>query len=408
LDGLAGSGNSRPKARVLFVDDEPEFLEILERVMPVMGLGWEARFARSGREALALLNQQPCDVVVSDMRMPDMMGSQLLNTVFRDHPKTVRIILSGYCKCEDVLTCAGAVHRYLHKPLPLAELMDCLRDIAVMNDRFHNNDALRGLVASIACPPIVPECYLEVVGAVQSPEFSIQRIGEIAARDPALSAKLLHLANSAFFGYGRAIHNVVDAVQVLGVNVVKSLALAAPLFSSFDPHKCPAFPVRQVWEHSLQTGVLGARIAGLELDELRSEQAFTVGVMHDIGKLILADQVADRYGVVLAEAAATGRPLFEVELKHLGATHADIGGYLLGLWNLPLPLVEAVTHHHEPQGACKKDFGLVDVLYVANLIEHEQNAEAHPAHSVIDLHYLEDLGVKPQRLENWRNYCQVK
>lgn len=387
------------------MDDEPEFLGVLERVMSVMAQGWEARFARSGSEALAMLDLQPCDVVVSDMRMPDMMGSQLLNTVFRNHPKTARIILSGYSENEEVLTCAGAVHRYLHKPLPMQELVDCLQDIADMNARFHNNQALQGLVASIACPPSVPECYLDIMEAVQSPECSLQRIGEIAARDPALSAKLLHLSNSAFFGYGRAIHNVTDAVQVLGVNVVKSLALTAPLFSSFDPHKCSAFPIQQVWEHSLRTAILGARIAGLELDELRSEQAFTVGVMHDIGKLVLADQLADRYGAVLAESATTGQPLFEVELKHLGATHADIGGYLLGLWNLPLPLVEAVAHHHEPLTARTEGFGLVDVMYVANLIDHEHNRGADSAKLMIDLDYLATKGMT-RRLEVWRTTCR--
>src|SRR5262245_33429753 len=114
------------KKRILFVDDEPMLLELYQAMFQSMGSEWETTVARSGKEALAMMECAPCDVIISDMRMPDMSGAELLNEVLERHPRTARLILSGYAEQASVAQCMGATHQYLSKPCDLNVLKSTL------------------------------------------------------------------------------------------------------------------------------------------------------------------------------------------------------------------------------------------------------------------------------------------
>jgi putative nucleotidyltransferase with HDIG domain len=386
---------------MLFVDDEPAVLKVIEIALRPMAREWETHFVQSGKEALALMAREPFDVVVSDMRMPDMNGAQLLNYVLRQYPRSVRIILSGYVELEDAMSCVGVAHQFLQKPCKLADLRGCLQRVADLNSKLHH-ESLRTLAASIPNLPSVPALYLQMIEAIQSPNSSAQRIAEIASKDPAMSAKLLQLSNSAFFGYSHEVYSVTEAVQVLGVGTLQALALALPLFSAFDRRKCPSFPIEQVWDHSAQTGALARQIASSHLGNAQlAEQAFAAGLLHDIGKLIMADGLPDQYTAILATARARSRPLFQVEHEVLCATHADTGAYLLALWSLPFPLVEAVAYHHEPRRLQTATFDLTCIVHVANFLQHEQSNQPDIVPSPLDMEYLNEAGVA-QHLDEWR------
>jgi HD-like signal output (HDOD) protein len=400
--GATPQDSQRARVRILFVDDEPDVLKVLQMAMRPMAREWDTRFVESGEKALELIEQQPFDVVVSDMRMPGMNGAQLLNHVLRKHPRTARIILSGYTDLQDAASSVGVVHQFLRKPCSLTELRNSLKRIARLNACLEN-EGVRTLAARLFRLPSQPQLYLDLLQAIQSPNASVQNIAGIACKDPAISAKLLQLANSAYFGSGEKTCSVVEAVQMLGVGVIQSLALAVPLFSAFDERKCPGFPLEHVWDHSANTGILARRIAIEFLNDPQvTEQAFAAGLLHDAGKLILADGMPEQYASILADARARSKPLFEVEREVLGATHADIGAYLLTLWSLPLPLTEAVAHHHEPGRAGADAFNLIGVVHVANSLQREP--VSHPAitPSPLDAGFLEAMGVAGH-LESWRH-----
>ena len=247
------------KTRILFVDDEPSMLRVLKMGMRAMAGAWDMEYANSGEEALGLIQQRPFDVVVTDMRMTGINGAQLLNHVLRLHPQTIRIVLSGYSDLSEVLGCIGLTHQFLEKPCSLDDLKGCLARVANLNSRLAN-DRLRTLAGSLKNLPSLPELYLEIAEALQSPTCSAQRIAEIASQDPAIAAKLLHLTNSAFFGFSRKVSSIDEAVQLLGVGIIQSLAIAVPIFTSFSRQKCPEFPLDQIWEHSLQTGIISRQI----------------------------------------------------------------------------------------------------------------------------------------------------
>jgi putative nucleotidyltransferase with HDIG domain len=389
------------KTRILFVDDEPSMLRVLKMGMRTMTSSWEMEFAGDGEQALVLVEQKPFDVVVTDMRMSGMNGAQLLNHILRRDPQTIRIILSGYSDLLEVVNCVGLTHQFLSKPCSLDELKNCLKRVTQVKTQLASAPLCK-LTAGLKSLPSLPELYIAIAEAIQSPTASAQRIAEIAAQDAGLSAKLLQLSNSAFFGFSREVFSVEEAVQLLGVTVIQSLAMAVPIFSAFRRERCPEFPLDQIWEHSVQTALLARQIGSEHsLDPHMAEQAFCAGILHDLGKIILADGLPEEYSALLREARETNTPLIEVERKHLNATHAEVGAYLLALWGLPIPLVEAVANHHHPRRCGTEELCLAGIVHLANVLQHAESHHADMANSPVDMDYLQHLGLEKQ-FELWR------
>ncbi len=196
------------------------------------------------------------DVVISDMRMPAMSSAELLNEVMKRHPKTVRIILSGYADREVILRCVGSTHQYLAKPCDAKTLRMTLQR-AMQLEQSLKSDNLRQLVTRCTELPSVPALYSEIIEAMQDPSVDVEGIGALVMKDVAITAKILKLANSAFFGLGHEISSPGDAISYLGTDTIKSLIL----FIRFNTH-CTgqsrpgsrAFPWTCYGPHSLEIG----------------------------------------------------------------------------------------------------------------------------------------------------------
>ena len=386
-------GKVSSRTKILFVDDEPAMIRVLKMGMRSMAGEWDMQFAEGGEAALQLVKEQHFDVIVTDMRMAGINGAQLLNHVLRHNPQTVRIILSGYADLSEIVSCVGLTHQFLTKPCSLDDLKSCLKKVTGIKQKL-GHEKLRELTGGMANLPGIPELYLEIAEVLQSPSTSSDRIAEIASKDPALSAKLLQLSNSAFFGFSRKVYSVDEAVQMLGIGVIHSLAMAVPLFTSFDRTKCPGFHIDQVWEHSAEVAAIARRIYNVHLDDShRAEQAFAAGIMHDIGKLILAEKLPEQYQIILAEAKATHTELHKVERKYLNATHAEVGAYLLALWGLPVPLIEAIACHHKPRRCCSNTLCLAGVIHIADALQHTQELHPELVPAPVDAEYLKQTGL---------------
>ncbi len=394
--------NEKVRPRLLFVDDEPQVLKMLQLMLKSMSGEWDLEFAGDGADALSRMEARSFDIIVSDMRMPGMNGAELLNEVMKRHPRTARIILSGYADEDLVMRCIGSTHHYLVKPFDLALLKATLKRINTLNDRL-NNESLRKLVGSIRCLPSVPEVYVQIIEALQQPDCPIQSIAEMIARDVALTSKVLQLVNSAFFGFARNVASVDEAVQILGVGIVRSLALTVKVFAQFEGSSFTELSVDQVWHHSLRTGALARKIAEAEhADGHVLDQSFTAGLLHDVGKLILATGYPDKYREVLIEARDNGWGVFQLEQKAFKSTHAEVGGYLLGLWGLPTPLVEAVLLHHTPSASGATSFCPLTAVHVANVLAHEHLLPGSKSFLArLDSVHLTSAGLM-DRVDSWR------
>ena len=233
------------KKRILFVDDEPLVLQGMERAFHRMRPEWDMVFVQRGEQALALMAEEPFDVVVSDMHMPGMHGPALLTEVMKLYPKTVRLILSGTADQELIMKCVGCAHQFLAKPCELEALKATVERTLKLASSLQN-EAIRRLVSQMNRLPTMPSLYVKLVDLLQTPDFSLEQVGDLVAQDLAMTAKLLQLVNSAFFGLARRISNPAEAVAYLGVDMVKTLVLSLDTFDQFATVSCGGLSMEQL------------------------------------------------------------------------------------------------------------------------------------------------------------------
>ncbi len=276
------------KKRVLFVDDEAMVLQGLQRMLRPMRNDWDMEFVESGIAALERMAATPADVVVPDVRMPGMNGPQLPAEVMKRFPKTVRIILSGQADHDLVLKAVGSTHQYLHKPCEPEVLKATVQRAVALGDSL-DNEQVKSLVSQMSRLPSLPTIYLQVVDELQSANASLARVGEIMARDVGMSAQVLKLVNSAFFGLRRRVANPMDAVTYLGLDTIKALMLSLHTFSQYERTDLGGISLVALRNHSLITAACARHIAKLEGgDGKLVDEAFIGGLLHDPGKLVLA------------------------------------------------------------------------------------------------------------------------
>jgi HD-like signal output (HDOD) protein len=270
------------------------------------------------------------------------------------------------------------------------------------------NTALTQMVTGIETLPSVPTVYQQVVEAAQTPESSLDTIGQMITSDLGMTAKTLQLVQSAFFGLQRQLCNPTEAVDLLGLDTVQALVLTAHVFSYVDAATMGGLSLETLWDHSMAVGTCARHLMQSEIsDPAVLDETFTAGLLHDVGSLILATHLPDAYTQAQTEAAATAKPIGEVERSILGATHAQVGAYLMGLWGLSDAIIEALAYHHEPAASPSQTLCPLSVVHIANVLVHEiepRPTAPHP-HS-FDRDYLEQLGLF-DRLPVWREQCRT-
>lgn len=396
------------RKRILFVGEDLALWEQLQNQAGGFARKWDVAFAKSGLQALASMSQSPCDAVVADMQIPGMTGAQLLDEVMQRNPATLRFIRASMADQQAAMKCVGTAHQYLVKPSDVATVNSAL-DRAFSLEAWLPSEAVQKLIAQMKKLPSPPNLYFKIVSELQSPDSSIENIGSLVSQDPVLSAKLLQVVNSAVFGLQMQVVSAAEAVMYLGMETTKALVLLAHTFSYFDKVRTAEFSVEKLWKHSVATGKFAEKIARAEgCDAEVVGQSFTGGMLHDIGKLLLAANVPDAFKQALTKAREEQIHLWDAESNVLGASHGELGACLLGIWGLPMPIIESVALHHYPVRFLSKQFCPLTAVHVANAIEHEtQKDSPGVVCASADPNYLTELGLS-ERLETWRDLCKEK
>jgi HD-like signal output (HDOD) protein len=387
--------------RILFVDDEPMVLTGLKRSLRTMRAEWEMVFAAGGDEALAAMDRQTFDIIVTDMRMPGMDGAQLLEEVQKRSPQTLRMVLSGQSDRETIMRSVNPAHQFVSKPCEAEELKSRLIRAFALKDLLQN-PALRELVTKLDCLPSLPHVYLQLNEELRRPEPSLQRIDELIGADMAMTAKILKLVNSAFFCLPCEISSASHAVQLLGLDTLRTLVLTAHVFEQFQSRLLGADDVRQISDHSLAVSNSARKIALFEhADQHIQNESFTAGLLHDAGKLILASALGEQYGKVLEYREQADVGLYAAERELLGCSHAQVAAYLLGLWGLPSTIIEAVAWHHDPAGSLSVKFSPLAAVHVASAYHDEKSTSRLRDRTPIDAAFLAGIGCA-EREQAWR------
>ena len=359
--------------RILFVDDESKLLDGLKRMLYPFRKEWQTEFVTSGPEALHKLAGTRFDVLVTDLRMPEMSGFELLSLVAERHPEVIRIVLSGMAERESTLASVMLAHQYLDKPCSAAELRAVV-DRALKLRIMLADPRLKEVISRIHSLPSVPAVYIKLIKAVQSPDIPTREIGAIIGQDLAMTAKILQLVNSAVFGVRRQITNPTDAVVYLGIDTVRALALTISAFSQFDGRLVPGFSVERLRDHSLSVAAVARQIAkSLELPDQQVEEAFLGGLLHELGRLVLACNYPKEYAAVIRASEEKGAPVRPAELETFGTSHAQVGAYLLWLWGLPDAITDIVARC--PQPGPENASGPLVAVHVADALLSDEGGE---------------------------------
>ncbi len=334
--------------KILFVDDDQNILLGLKRTLRSMRREWDMEFASSGQEALDIMAKSSFDVIVSDMRMPKMNGVELLETVMERYPDTIRIILSGHSDQEMILRSIKSTHQFLIKPSNTVTLKFTIERACGFRELLRDK-MLRRIIGSAEDLPTLPKLYSMIMKEIQSPDVCLKNMGDIVSRDISMSAKLLKVVNSAFFGLPQRINDPQQAAVYLGLDTLRALVLAIEVFSSdMKDQELIASSLEDIWRHSLDVGRVAKEIAySLSGDKKIAEEAMVGGMLHDIGKLILL-RIPDKYKEIQALNEDIGCGILAAENEVLKTSHAELGAYLLCLWGISEDIVTVIAYHHNP------------------------------------------------------------
>ncbi len=369
---------------------------------------WSVGFAATGGEALSQLRSAECDVVVTELQLPDTTAIDLLRQVQEEFPRTARLVLSATGDPQGMMRSLAVAHQILSKSCKPETLEKQVANSLAMRILL-NDDNLHARIARIDKLPVLPSIYSQLVEEMQSETASIQKIAELIRRDVAITARVLQMINSAHFGVSRHVDNALQAVNLLGLDIVKSLVLTAGVFSQFKESGLAGFLLDEIYGHSLTVGTSAQYFANaFGLGRQQAEAALTAGTLHDIGKLILVTNFEKEAKEIVKSVKEENLPLHTVERQMLGVSHCEIGAHLLSLWGLSDQVLEAVAFHDTPETSANPTLNVLAAVHLANAFDHDEHIpNREPRFTTANVDYLNQVGLGSQ-LTQLRALSQTK
>lgn len=356
---------------IIFVDDEKQILKSLKRVFYPMRKEWKVQLFNSALEAMKEIEKGETDVIFSDIQMPGMTGLELLERVKEISPSTLRIALSGQASMESNQKSVQIVHQYLQKPCDL----DTIKNVIVRADRLQylmENDNLSRIISQVDSLPSIPTIYNEIKNKIDEQDTSARDIGTIVSKDMAMSAKVLQLVNSSFFGLRNKITNPVDAVLMLGFNTIKSLVLSIKIFKKLSENVSEKI-ANSIWEHSLRVGENNKKIAEFEkISKKLQYDYFSAGMLLDLGELFFLSYFPKEYEMSITIQKEKGISKAQAEKEIFGSTNNLVAAYMMSIWGLPGSLVFPCAFYQEYEKHFDGKYNDIISLYYATLFVKEE------------------------------------
>lgn len=379
---------------ILFVDDDPLVLAQLRRSLRHMRDYWNMHYVLSGAEALIALEDEEIDVIISDVLMPKMSGLQLLDTVKRFFPNVVRIIFTAQTDPVLARACNKIAHNCLSKFCKAEDIKQVVSE-AIARKSEQDGTHLLKKVEQVDVLPSMPDLYDRLLDYLKQPDATALKAGDLIAQDVSMTAKVLHMVNSAAFGLRRQIDSPADAVIFIGLENLKALTLGAKAFSRVEVMDYPDNFLMDLWEHSSLTGILAKKIAQSQgADKEFVDCAFSAGLLHDLGKIILITDNEEGYKRVVKRVQESHEFFSRVERDWLGKSHAEVGAHLLKNWGLSERLVNTVKYHHSPRmSPHEKTFSPLTCVHIANVHSSKKVFAGRGFKSIVDIEYLWEIGM---------------
>lgn len=385
--------------RLVLLDNEHHIADAHRRALRTVRPEWKVVLAANPDAALEALAAEPTDVFIAELGRAPSDGTSLFEAVRDRWPATVRIALSEFAEKNVAVRLERSVHRFLHKPCDtymlamLIERSSTLREI--VNDPAVVS-AIGGLDA-IPRPPVTVQALEKVLA---DPDAGVIAVATVVSRDASLTARVLRVVNSSFFGVGRQVTRVDAAVNFMGVSLVRAITMADGATRSFTV--APDVLDLDEWNmHAVRVAACARDIALAMCPQDRSlaDEAFLAGLMHDVGQVVLAGVAPRVWKELERQTVADGLSLDQVEIRNGRVSHALVGAYLLSLWGLPSSVVEAVAFHHTPERLAGHMFDAAIAVHVADAITARPAGRSAPA---MNMECVLGAGITDEQLQSWR------
>jgi len=332
--------------RILTVDDDPLILRALNRTFHAQRPEWEIVAVDSGEEAVRKLAQGPFDLILTDMQMPGMDGTQVLHHARQLQPGAVRVVLSGHAPLRRILEAEGDYHRFLVKPVDPNDLIVIL-DSFCLGPAEEDSRLARSLVAGLERIPSLARDLTVLKDLLEQPQPNLQRAAAVVAQDLGMASKVLKLVNAAYMPFRRSITSLNQAVEFLGLDLLQEMVLSRDMLAA-AVDECPeGLSLAELWAHSVRVGKLARDLIYKETgDRKAAEEAYSVGLLHDVGLVAMAIHPGCSYRSVMALNLAPGELLTQREREAFGTDHIQVGAQLLSLWGLPGPFATAIQRQY--------------------------------------------------------------
>ncbi|MDQ8187631.1 HDOD domain-containing protein [Pelagicoccus sp. SDUM812002] len=396
------TNGTKMTTRILIIDEDLNSLRTYRDTLSPKSKQWSVDYAENVEQGLESAAANKPDIVIVDLSVNDGHGNDILTRFEKSAPEAQLFITASETDKPKLESTLGASFQFLPSPCPAQRLVsEIQRCVAI--DNWLGNDRVKEIVAKMGKFPSLPPIYLKVVNALNSKHADTDSISQAIAGDLAISAKVLQTVNSSFYGFDEKISNIADAISILGTECVKNLVLAIQVFNNIGRSADQKSITDELWHHSMSVAVAARRVASYESkNEKAGEEAYTAGLMHDIGKLILLDAVPQEFAEARKLANETSISQAEAETQIIGCNHAEIGAYVLARWGMPTSLTEAVALHHEPINSFGRSFSALAAVHVANAIVHHRQKPGHPSAAISEA-YLVEIG----KSDSWDDWLAV-
>ncbi len=335
-----------------------------------MGKAWKIEGFQDPDLAIAAVRHTQPNLIISDFKMPQMIGTVLLDRVRQIAPSTIRVLVSGYLDPKALDSTLSSAHQYFAKPFLLPDIRCKLQKALNAAERFQNPE-IRATVLALRTLPALPQIYYQLLAALEDPDVSYSAVVDMLGKDTAICAKILQMANWPLFGnqtHSQSVADLLQAVTLLGTERIKAVVMSHQLLKN-QTSIPSAFLPEKLMQHRWDTAHLAYALSRqMNLHEEQARDAYVAGLLHDLGRRVLIDNFTNKYNILCKKALDENKPVTAVEQEIFKMAHSDVMGFLVSLWGMRDRVSSAIIYQEKPWDApTPEEVQIAAAVYLAHI-----------------------------------------
>ena len=366
------SSKAKKAISLLLADSDTKFLQLISNHPALHEAGWNIKTVKSGDEALSALKHSQFDILIANLILPKTPGDILLAHTKRDYPNSLRFLIHEAEDSRSLQKGTGLAHRYLEKPITPERLVQSVDQVLRTQLRIRRKEVVQ-IVRDTKELHINTRPMQELLKTADDPNCNIDDLIPVVSQHPTAVATIFQIANTAFFGTGGRIETIGEAIQMLGMDFVRNLAITELAKKQLSLPPGLQEIANAILKHSIDTSQCGLQMRQFDVSMKQVQRLSSLALLHDLGKLVLLKNKGDDYADILGRSIENNRPCWRLEQALFGCDHAAIGAFLFAMWGLPENIIRAVAWHHEPLALPSDGFSSISLLHLANCTAHIKN-----------------------------------